>query len=312
MVHVPEGPSNGHAAAEAPFDRIVLVFNPDPAKKPVHTAHALRAELAERLPDVPVQMLPTAFAGHAREVARAAAAHGRPLLVSVSGDGGYNEVVNGVMDSGGRAPCAVVAAGNANDHRRSTSTQPLVEAIVGGRTWRMDLLRLSLDFPEGEAPGGRRTQYAHSYIGFGVTPAMAIGIEEVGKGRLRELIAVARTIPRLRPVELVRADGARAEFDSLILANITGMAKYGTVSESGQPMDGRFEVIAMQHASRWRLALMTLRAVTVGLGPQASVKSYAFTVVDPVPFQIDGEILQIPAGTSVLVESVPGALAIPG
>lgn len=36
------------------------------------------------------------------------------LIVSVSGDGGYNEVVNGVVQAGNpNAVCAVMAAGNA-------------------------------------------------------------------------------------------------------------------------------------------------------------------------------------------------------
>ena len=50
----------------------------------------------------------------------AAGLGGRPLVVSVSGDGGYNEVVNGVMDAGNdRAVSAVRAAGT-----RSTSSAP--------------------------------------------------------------------------------------------------------------------------------------------------------------------------------------------
>jgi hypothetical protein len=41
----------------------------------------------------------------------------------VSGDGGYNEVVDGVMQAGDTGTvCAVMAAGNANDHRRTTGT----------------------------------------------------------------------------------------------------------------------------------------------------------------------------------------------
>src|ERR1700710_1526360 len=38
-------------------------------------------------------MSPTQRAGHGRDPAREGAASGRPLIVSVSGDGGYNEVV---------------------------------------------------------------------------------------------------------------------------------------------------------------------------------------------------------------------------
>lgn len=270
-------------------------------------AGRLCEDLRDRLPALPVSLQPTGFAGHGRVLAREMASAGRPLIVSISGHGGYNEVINGVMDAGGNAVCAVMAGGNANDHRRSTSTMPLIEAIIGGEVRRLDLLRLRI----GEGPGAW-SRYAHSYIGFGLTPAMATGIEEGTKGRLSVLISVARTVSGLRPIEIARADGARARFDSLVLANIAHMAKYGKVSEAGEPNDGRFEVIMLPHASKWRIALMTLRAVTIGLGPQQSVSRYEFLTLDPIALQIDGEIMHIDAHTSVLVEAKHQVLATLG
>src|SRR4051812_14918351 len=147
------------------FDRVVLIYNPDAGKVPVYLANQLRGDLARRLPDVPVQMRHTEAAGHARGLARAAAEDGRPLIVSVSGDGGFNEVVNGVMDVPDTgAVCAVMAGGNANDHRRSTRRQLLIDAITGDGVRRIDLLRLRV----GTGPQ-QWSRYAHSYIGFGLT-----------------------------------------------------------------------------------------------------------------------------------------------
>lgn len=290
------------------FDRVVLIYNPDASKVPRYLAEQLREDLARRLPDVPVQVRHTDSAGHARELARAAAEDGRPLIVSVSGDGGFNEVVNGVMDVPGTgAVCAVMAGGNANDHRRSTRRQALIDAIAGGEVRRIDLLRL------GVCTGPQEwSRYAHSYIGFGLTPLMAIGIEEGQKGVLKELVSVARTVAGLRPFEIARDDGARATLDSLVLANIPDIAKYGRLSESGDPTDGKFEVVMLPHASRWRMALMTLRAVTVGLGEQPSVSRYAFSTTESIPVQTDGEVMTVGAASDVLVESVPGALAVIG
>ena len=285
------------------FDRVVLIFNPTRAGMAARI-DSLQEELATNLPGLQVVLLPTEFAGHARDLARSAAGSGEPLIVSVSGDGGYNEVVNGVMDvSASRAVCAVLPAGNANDHHRSMPVRPLTEAIREGRVRRIDLLRVTFRGMHRE-----QVRYAHSYVGFGLTPLMAIGIEKGGKGKVLELISVARTLSGLRPFELVRADGATAKFDSLILANISRMAKYGTVSEADHPDDGRFEVVTLPHAGLMRMALMTLRAVTLGLGHQPSVSSYAFTTRDAVPCQIDGEVVYVQAGTHVLVESAKGAL----
>lgn len=286
------------------FDRAVLIFNPTRAGMAARIA-SLQEELVSNLPGLQVELLPTEFAGHARELARSAAGSGAPLIVSVSGDGGYNEVVNGVMDVPvSKAVCTVLPAGNANDHHRSMRVRPLTEAIREGRVRHIDLLRVTFREVHRE-----QVRYAHSYVGFGLTPLMAIGIEKGGKGKVLELISVARTLSGLRPFELVRADGATAQFDSLILANISRMAKYGTVSESDHPDDGRFEVVTLPHVGRWKMALMTLRAVTLGLGHQPSVSSYAFTTRDAVPCQIDGEVVYVQAGTHVLVESAKGALA---
>jgi diacylglycerol kinase family enzyme len=73
-----------------------------------------------------MELLPTDFAGHARDLARSVAVSGGPLIVSVSGDGGYNEAVNGVLDvPASRAVCTVLPAGNANDHHRSRPVRSL-------------------------------------------------------------------------------------------------------------------------------------------------------------------------------------------
>lgn len=298
------GPGMTGTGGAARFDRVVLIYNPTQGRD--RLAEELRAELSARLPGIPVTLQPTAFPGHGREVARSAGS-GRPLLVSISGDGGYNDVVNGALDAGGEAVCAVMGAGNANDHRRSTRTLPIAEAIVRGEVRRIDLLSLTV----GEG-ADRWSRYAHSYIGFGLTALMAIGIEKGIKGRFTELLSVARAVRGLTPVELIRPDGAQAVLDSLILANIPRIAKYGRLSEAGYPDDGFFEVVMLPHARRWRIGLMALRAATVGLGVQESVRRYEFTSTGTVPLQIDGEVMEAGAGMPVLVESRHRALATLG
>ena len=98
-----------------PLDRVVLIFNPNSTGNASGLAAGLRDELAVRQPDLPVMLQQTKHAGHARDLARDAALTGCLLLVSSSGDDGYNEVVNGAMQSGnGAVVCAVLPTGNAN------------------------------------------------------------------------------------------------------------------------------------------------------------------------------------------------------
>jgi diacylglycerol kinase (ATP) len=287
------------------FDRIVVIFNPRSTGNAARSAAELRDDLARRLPSVPLELAPTQHAGHARDLAREAAGTGRPLIVSVSGDGGYNEVVNGVMDAGNeRAVCAVRAAGNANDHRRTTRERPLADAIVAGDVRRIDLLRLSL----GSGPL-TRTRYAHSYIGVGLTPVIAVDLERGGKGSWREIVSVVRGFARFRPFPIRLEDGRRRRIDSLVFANIAEMAKYALLSEDSAPDDGRFEVITQRRSGKLRVLATAIRAATQGLGPQPSATHYAFTTLAPMPLQLDGELVELDAETRVAVDIAPRALA---
>jgi diacylglycerol kinase (ATP) len=283
-----------------PFDAVEIVFNPNSTGDAQERADELASELARRLPELPVALRPTEHAGHGREIARDAARAGRPLVVSVSGDGGYNDVVNGLMEAATPAFAAVLAAGNANDHRRMTRDRPLADAIVAGDVTRLDLLRMTVD-------DGREPHYAHSYIGLGITPAVALELEKGGKGSIREVVSTIRSFARFRPFE-IETNAGRESFDSLIFANIREMAKFAELSDEGRPDDGRFEVITLRHAAKWRVLTTAVRAALRGLGPQPTAREYRFRTVDPMPVQIDGEVADLERGLAVTVEIAPGAL----
>jgi len=284
-----------------PFDAVEIVFNPNSTGDAQERAEELAKQLAERAPELPVQLRPTERAGHGREIARDAARAGRPLVVSVSGDGGYNDVVNGLMDAGAdSAYAAVLAAGNANDHRRVTRERPVADAILDGGVSKLDLLRMSVD-------DGREPRYAHSYIGLGITPTVALELEKGGKGSIKEVISTIRTFSRFRPFQ-IETDSGTETFDSVIFANIREMAKFAVLSEEGRPDDGRFEVVVLRHTAKWRVLATAVRAAIRGLGPQPTAREYRFRTVDPMPVQVDGEVSEFERGVAVTVEIVPGAL----
>jgi diacylglycerol kinase (ATP) len=292
------------------FETISVIFNPHSTGDAPELAAGLRDQLRESLSGpVEIRLLPTEHAGHAVDLARQAARTPHALVVSVSGDGGYNEVINGVMAAGDTdSVCAVLPAGNANDHHRTTSRQPLAQAITQGQVRPMDLLRLTL----GDGPS-KESVYAHSYIGFGLTPVVAIDLEKGNKGAFKEMLSVVRTFAKYRPFRIRHSDGSDQRIDSLVLANIPQMAKFATLSEApDRPADGKFEVILFPHTAKWRILAKAFRASTTGLGNQPSVARYEFTTLKPLPYQIDGEVRSAPANTRILVESVPSALTVIG
>lgn len=286
------------------YSHVLLVFNPHSAGGAKEKADELAEGIARLAPALTVEPVATEYAGHAYEIAEKAARDGDALVVSVSGDGGFHEVVNGAMAAGdGRTSGAVVAvsaAGNANDHRRATRTAPLHEAIAAAEPDRLDLMSVTVD-------GGAR-RWAHSYVGLGITPVVALELEKGGKGSLREVVTTVREFARFHPFELVMGDGTRQRYDSLVFANVRSMAKYAELSSDGDPTDGAFEVVTIPHAGKLRMLATAVRAALRGLGPQPTARRRVFTTTVPTPLQLDGEVVELGAHQHVVVEIAPRAL----
>ena len=58
------------AVVSRPFDAVEIVFNPNSTGDAQERAEELAKQLAERAPELPVQLRPTERAGHGREIAR--------------------------------------------------------------------------------------------------------------------------------------------------------------------------------------------------------------------------------------------------
>lgn len=289
-----------------PFDRVHIIVNPNSNGGAEKSAMALKDALAPRLSNIPITLYRTKYAGHARELAAGCALEGeRPLLISASGDGGYNEVINGIVEAGNRnAVSTVLPAGNANDHYRLMARQPIFDAVLAGATRDIDLLKMTM-----ETRGHTTMTWAHSYIGLGLTPAMARGFEHGNKGRIREVFSAVRTFVTLEPFFIETAHGQR-RLDSLIFANIGGMAKYAKLSRRGAPDDGVFEVLLLPHWPKYRLALRALKAATVGLSDGFQTDTYSFVTNHRLDIQIDGDLKAVPSQSTIVVDVAHRAITI--
>lgn len=279
----------------AVYTSVTIIYNPNSTGDAPEKANDLAGQLQATLRGVPVLLRETERAGHAEELAfRAACNDRRPLVVSVSGDGGYHEVINGVMravEKGAEPVCAVLAAGNANDHSRLVHKRPLVDAITARDISTIDLLEASWD-------GKRR--FAHSYIGLGLTPVVAVELNRHTLNALKELFLVVSTYWRYQPLQ-IETENKRLRLDSLVLANISGMAKVLKLSEGGTPTDGKFEVVMVPHRNKASMIAWALRSATVGPGKQPQTDEFIFKALEPMPMQLDGEVVELSSGVQVRV-----------
>ncbi|MEI7683160.1 MAG: acylglycerol kinase family protein [Candidatus Saccharibacteria bacterium] len=285
------------------YSEILIIYNP------ISTGHARQKakKMADRLRKrgLTVNLQTTEYSGHAEELAYQACLRSKnPLIISASGDGGYNEVVNGVVRAKVDHPpinpvCAILPAGNANDNRRSVrKLRPLSWSILNTEPELMDLLQLSVR-------KDRHTQirYAHSYIGLGITSHAASLLNPENLGPFKEVLLVARSIFTYHPVAITNHDGRTKRYDSLVFANIPHMSKVLRFGKKGDINNGSFRVSALPHRSQFWLFRIILNLLLFIFGlknlPQEAV--YYFSVPQNEMVQLDGELMNLPGGTDATV-----------
>jgi diacylglycerol kinase (ATP) len=285
------------------FTHIVIIYNPNSTGDSPTMAKQFAAEARTLLGDIEVELKETERAGHAKELAYdAAKKYSDVLIVSVSGDGGYHEVINGALkaqEEGSHPVCAILPGGNANDHYNSVNRRPLIEALGNdSAVEHLDILEVRIN--------DSRT-YAHSYAGLGLTPLVAVELNRHTLSAFKEAWLSIKTFWKFRPFE-IEIDGRRQRFDSLVFSNIDRMAKYLTLSDDSKPNDGGFEIIRWSHKSKINLIHALLKSAFHHGDPAPTVKEVAFTCVLPMPMQLDGEIMQLKAGDAIRIASAQGLL----
>ncbi len=288
------------------FDHIAIIYNP----KSTGDAPKMAKDLADSINghfeiiQKKATLYPTKRAGDAIDIAEDVTKRcARPLIVSVSGDGGYNEVINGVMKAKKLFPAqrpvvAVMAAGNANDHKRvMRGDTPLIRLIKHPEPKQIDLISITAKTSDFEL-----TRYAHSYIGFGITPEVGHELNRHGKSRWNEIWLTLKTLKDFTPFTIER-DGVVKRYDNLIFANINEMAKFVKLDAKNTVHDGKFEVIAVRHRGKLNMLRKLVGAALSGFHRPPSFARYSFICIEASPIQLDGEIEQLPAQCKATIKS---------
>ena len=285
---------------KSPYTSIVIIFNPNSTSGLAETkAQRLEQRLARR--DLaPITLHATEYAGHAEELAyEAAKKRNHTLIVSVSGDGGYNEVVNGVLSSENtQAITGVLPSGNANDHYHFVHHGDIVTRILQSKITSIDVLKVTT--PEW-------TRYAHSYVGMGLTPQIGKELTKHTLNAWNQIWLVVRNYFTVRPVK-IRHRGKVMHYNNIVFSNTGRMSKYLLLSKEASVRDGKFEITRTTANTFGDLTAHLLRAASKRIQSAPQATHFSFTCLRGASIQLDGEVRFCRAGQSVTVTCEARAL----
>jgi diacylglycerol kinase (ATP) len=288
------------------YTTVAIIYNPNSTRSGKQLARKLATKIQKELPKQKVELIETEHAGHGEELAyKLATASKRPLIISASGDGGYHDIVNGVMKAqheGHQPTTGLLPAGNANDHYHNLHTGNIVNKIGNNESVKIDLLKLV------STSGGKRIErYAHSYIGFGLTPLIGNALNQTKLNPMKETLIVLWSLFIIKPVYL-QIDNEVHRYESVVCSNVDVMSKILKISRPSSVVDGKFEVTIFNRRSKFRLILVLLQAWVKGVKEDTKVSTFSLKTVNETLIQADGEIIKLDAGAKVRITIEPQTL----
>lgn len=282
--------------------KVEILYNPNSTGSGKDDAQALARELKKK--NISTKVRKTEYAGHAEKIASGYATTDTEIvLISASGDGGYHEVVNGVVSKHPkRTVVGVLPSGNANDHHTALGGSSFVSSIVKKKYQRIDVIKV-----EARVDGKPWTRYAHSYAGIGVTAYAAKRLTDERPNSVTEKWIVARSLFSFRSTK-IKVDKKTRRYSSMLFGNIDRMSKVMTLSDHSSVKDGKFEVNSIRLHSKLRLILYLIGLATIGARDSRHLKKFTFHTIRKMAIQLDGEVFIIDGRTRVVVSSEKHAL----
>jgi diacylglycerol kinase (ATP) len=283
------------------MDRFFAIVNP--AAGGGRSAKLAGPALARlRQEGLKVDVIATTAHGHAVELAREAYEQGYRRFLAVGGDGTAHEILNGVFAKRSavqRIALGFLPLGTGNSFLRDfgkNGEAAAMQAILGGRTRTVDLLRLK--HAAGEI-------YSFNLLSVGFTADVAALTNRMFKplGDLGYLLGVFVRVVQLRRRSMaLRCDEDREweEGRSLFLSFNNSKYTGGTmlIAPHADPTDGLIEFVRWGPIGRLGL-LRTLPRLYDGthikhpLASRRAVRHVEFKEAAPVDVMIDGEVVTV-------------------
>jgi diacylglycerol kinase family enzyme len=271
---------------------MLVIFNPVAGRRRAASLWKVLDLLVEN--GVQVEVAETQHAGHAIELARAAAAAGEMMVVAAGGDGTIAEVANGLL--GSATAIGVIPLGTANvlakEYRLSTSPCAIAHTLAYKRTRPL--------WP-GIARFNGKEQLFVQMVGLGFDGAVVRGIQPglkrlIGRGAyvwqsLWE--SIAYRFPLLR----VNIDGVAHEAASVVVSKGRLYGGPYMLAPNAKPEAPGFQVALFEHPGTLP-ALLAGAALPLGLLPHCpgvriiSARHVEFeSGTSKIPAQADGDRL---------------------
>lgn len=248
--------------------------------------------------------------GHAVELAREAAHDGADCVAIAGGDGSIHEVVNGLMQAGGKMPLAVMPLGTGNDFAKmfgSPEWSEVCDKLVAGHTRAVDI-------------GTCNDVYFANGIGAGFDAKVARMANSIGwlRGNAVYGVALARTLlfHHDNPVVRITTDEGSFEQPITMLAAANGRVYGGSfrVTPEASITDGLLDVVIASDFTRaqiLKLVPRVLRGTHLDLPGVTFLRTRTLQLEAEIslPVHADGEM--ITHGTDHLkISLMPGALQV--
>ncbi len=247
--------------------------------------------------------------GHASELAAAAVASGRTVVVAVGGDGTTDEVIQGLYREG-RGVLGILPLGTGNDTAAGLGIPLELEGAVrvlldGGRR-RADLMRVG-------------DHVVLNAIGIGLLGDInlrAVRFKKI-RGFLGYLLAASVSLFRFRtPRVVLRAEGTNYKGPMTILAVHGGPTTGGgfALAPEADPFDGRLDACLVTSLPGWKRPVRLLAALrgTLHRARESHMLRSPWLELDfeePLACHLDGNATVLePPGVSI--EVLPGALEV--
>lgn len=285
------------------YTSVVVFYNPKSTGPGKDNAMAFKDSIEEKFN---VKIIETKYAGHGEELAEEyTRSKSKILLVSSSGDGGYHDMINGVMKGTGRSSNVVVSllpSGNANDHYNAVKSSDYITNIVEKNTRSMDLIQIT-----SVIDGEEWIRYAHSYVGFGVSAHIGKQLTPTKLNLVNEKIIALKGLWQFQYFR-IRRNNKSVKYNSLIFSNIDTMSKVLTLADTSRIDDGKIELNQIPHRNVFTTIVHFFIMLFTRRHTYQSISEYEFDTTHKTAVQLDGEHYVLDANSSVKINVMKKAI----